>query len=78
MLYSNLHEKSLIGKVRNYVLGKTNDRKNSHYENLSEIINEELFEKIDINSEAFFILGNTISPITLKRFFKKLDKRICL
>lgn len=54
MLYSNLHEKSLIGKVRNYVLGKTNDRKNSHYENLSEIINEELFEKIDINSEAFF------------------------
>lgn len=62
------------GKVRNSVLGKTNEWKNSHYESLSEIINEELFEKIDINSEVFFSLGNTISPITLKRIFKNQIK----
>lgn len=61
-------------RIKNSVLGKSNPWKNNHYEILSEIINESLASKIDLNSERFFILGNTISPITLRRIFEEQIK----
>ena len=61
----NIHE-----KVRNSVLKYTEQWKNNHYELLAEIINEELSEKIPQQSEAFYALGNSISPITLKRLYE--------
>lgn len=57
-------------KVRNSVLGKSTMWKNNHYEVLSTIINDTLLDRISHNSENFYALGNTISQITLKRFFE--------
>lgn len=57
-------------QVKNSVLGYSNEWKNNHYEILSDIINERLSEKISHESEAFFSLGNSISPVTLKRIFE--------
>lgn len=61
-------------KVKNSLLGMTNEWKNSHFEALSEIINNELFVKIDNKSDSFYNLGNSISTITLKRLFKNQIK----
>lgn len=57
--------------VKNSVLSKTEKWKNSHYETLSQIINHNLTSKIEVNSELFFTLGNSVSAITLKRLYKK-------
>lgn len=57
--------------VKNSVLSKTEKWKNSHYETLSQIINHNLTNKIELNSELFFTLGNSVSAITLKRLYKK-------
>lgn len=57
-------------QVKNSVLGFADTWKSNHYEILSEIINERLSEKITHESEAFFSLGNSISPVTLKRIFE--------
>ena len=43
--------------VKNSVLSKTEKWKNSHYETLSQIINHNLTNKIELNSELFSRLG---------------------
>ena len=55
--------------VRNSVLGFVDQWKQGHYETLSDLINEKLGKKIELNSPKYFNLGNTISAIIPKRLF---------
>lgn len=49
--------------------------KQSHYQQISAIINQELQNSALLKGERLYQLGNTISPITLRRFFEnKYDK----
>ncbi len=57
-------------KVKNTILGITSDWKTSHYNTLAQVINEHLINCDALQGEKKFELGNTISPITLKRFFE--------
>ena len=57
-------------KVKNSILGAAPVWKNNHYEVLSNIVNDGLSSKITTESEHFFTLGNTISQITIKRFYE--------
>lgn len=57
-------------KIRNSVLGNVAEWKRSHYIILSEIIKEELSFSDQLKNDKRFELGNTISHITLQRFFE--------
>lgn len=57
-------------KVKDSVLGKVDEWKRSHYIILSEIIKEELASSEELKDDKKFELGNTISHITLQRFFE--------
>ena len=57
-------------KVKDSVLGKVQDWKRSHYIILSEIIKDELASSEELKNDKKFELGNTISHITLQRFFE--------
>ncbi|RKS97356.1 hypothetical protein [Chryseobacterium defluvii] len=57
-------------KVKNSVLGNVNEWKRSHYIILSEIIKEELSEAEELKGGKKFEIGNTISHVTLQRFFE--------
>lgn len=57
-------------KVKDSVLGNVGDWKRSHYIILSEIIKEELAHSEQLKNDKIFELGNTISHITLQRFFE--------
>lgn len=57
-------------KVKDSVLGKVQEWKRSHYIILSEIIKDELALSEELKHNKKFELGNTISHITLQRFFE--------
>ncbi|GAB0156657.1 hypothetical protein CHRYSEOSP005_19240 [Chryseobacterium sp. Alg-005] len=57
-------------KVKNSVLGNVGEWKRSHYIILSEIIKEELSEAEELKGGKKFEIGNTISHVTLQRFFE--------
>lgn len=57
-------------KVKDSVLGNVDEWKRSHYIILSEVIKEELAQSEQLKNEKIFELGNTISHITLQRFFE--------
>ncbi len=56
--------------VKNSLLGYSDVWKTSHYNTLSNIINESLMKNPILKGEKKFQIGNTISAITLKRFFE--------
>ena len=58
-------------KLYNHHLSQIENWKRSHYIILSEIINEELENSEELQGEKKFKLGNSISFVTLQRFFKK-------
>ena len=51
-------------------LGLVEEWNNSHYQSLSEIINNELSKSEILKNDKAFELGKTISSITLKRFYE--------
>ena len=57
-------------KVKNSVLGNVNEWKRSHYIILSEIIKDELSDAEELKGGKKFEIGNTISHVTLQRFFE--------
>lgn len=57
-------------KIQDSVLGMVNEWKRSHYIILSEIIKDELALSEELKDDKRFELGNTISHITLQRFFE--------
>ncbi|SIQ27727.1 hypothetical protein SAMN05880574_10957 [Chryseobacterium sp. RU37D] len=57
-------------KVKNSVLGNVDEWKRSHYIILSEIIKKELSEAEELKGRKKFEIGNTISYVTLQRFFE--------
>ena len=57
-------------KVKNSVLGRVTEWKRSHYIILSEIIKDELSESEELQAGKKFEIGNTISHVTLQRFFE--------
>jgi len=57
-------------KVQDSVLGNVQEWKRSHYIILSEIIKEELALSDQLKDDKKFEIGNTISHITLQRFFE--------
>ncbi|MDH6252724.1 hypothetical protein M2347_002451 [Chryseobacterium sp. H1D6B] len=57
-------------KVKNSVLGNVDEWKRSHYIILSEIIKDELSESEELKGVKKFEIGNTISHVTLQRFFE--------
>ncbi|MDN5477335.1 MAG: hypothetical protein L0G39_10415 [Chryseobacterium sp.] len=57
-------------KVRNSVLGNVSEWKRSHYIILSEIIKDELSDSEELKGGKKFEIGNTISHVTLQRFFE--------
>ncbi|GEN70536.1 MULTISPECIES: hypothetical protein [Chryseobacterium] len=70
-IYNSIREE--VGKhekVRNSVLGNVNEWKRSHYIILSEIIKDELSEAEELKGGKKFEIGNTISHVTLQRFFE--------
>lgn len=70
-IYNSIREEVVKhSKVRNSVLGNVNEWKRSHYIILSEIIKEELSESEELKGEKKFEIGNTISHVTLQRFFE--------
>lgn len=56
--------------VQNSILGNSNPWKRSHYIILSEIIRDELSKREELQNQRKFDLGNSISHITLQRFFE--------
>lgn len=70
-IYNSIREEVVKhSKVRNSVLGNVNEWKRSHYIILSEIIKEELSEAEQLKGGKKFEIGNTISHVTLQRFFE--------
>ncbi|MCJ7934978.1 MAG: hypothetical protein MUW56_15480 [Chryseobacterium sp.] len=70
-IYNSIREEVVKhSKVRNSVLGNVNEWKRSHYIILSEIIKEELSEAEELKGGRKFEIGNTISHVTLQRFFE--------
>ncbi|MCY0967675.1 hypothetical protein [Chryseobacterium wangxinyae] len=56
--------------IQDSILGKVHQWKRSHYIILSEIIKDELASSEEMKYDKKFELGNTISHITLQRFFE--------
>lgn len=70
-IYNSIREEVVKhSKVKNSVLGNVNEWKRSHYIILSEIIKEELSEAEELKGGKKFEIGNTISHVTLQRFFE--------
>ena len=70
-IYNLIKEEiTLHPKVKNSVLENSKPWKRSHYIILSEIIRQELSHNEELQNERKFELGNTISHITLQRFFE--------
>lgn len=70
-IYNSIKEEVVKhSKVKDSVLGKVYEWKRSHYIILSEIIKDELALSPILKDEKIFELGNTISHITLQRFFE--------
>ncbi|AKK73333.1 hypothetical protein OK18_12575 [Chryseobacterium gallinarum] len=70
-IYNSIREEVVKhSKVRNSVLGNVKEWKRSHYIILSEIIKEELSEAEELKGGKKFEIGNTISHVTLQRFFE--------
>ncbi|CAA7386138.1 hypothetical protein [Chryseobacterium fistulae] len=70
-IYNSIREEVIKhSKVKNSVLGNVKEWKRSHYIILSEIIKEELSESEELKGVKKFEIGNTISHVTLQRFFE--------
>lgn len=70
-IYNSIREEVVNhSKVKNSVLGNVGEWKRSHYIILSEIIKEELSEAEELKGGKKFEIGNTISHVTLQRFFE--------
>lgn len=70
-IYNSIREEiTKHPKVKNSVLGKVNEWKRSHYIILSEIIKDELSASEELKGGKKFEIGNTISHVTLQRFFE--------
>ncbi|MDQ0780447.1 hypothetical protein [Chryseobacterium sp. W4I1] len=70
-IYNSIREEiEKHSKVKNSVLGNVNEWKRSHYIILSEIIKDELSEAEELKGGKKFEIGNTISHVTLQRFFE--------
>ncbi|PTT43161.1 hypothetical protein DBR28_01040 [Chryseobacterium sp. HMWF028] len=70
-IYNSIREEVVKhSKVRNSVLGNVSEWKRSHYIILSEIIKDELSEAEELKGGKKFEIGNTISHVTLQRFFE--------
>lgn len=70
-IYNSIREEIMRHpKVENSVLGNVSEWKRSHYIILSEIIKEELSEAEELKGGKKFEIGNTISHVTLQRFFE--------
>lgn len=70
-IYNSIKEKvAKHPKIQDSVLGTVNEWKRSHYIILSEIIKAELASSEELKNDKRFELGNTISHITLQRFFE--------
>ncbi len=57
-------------QVANSILGYTDQWKSSHYNTLATLVSESLMKSSLLQGEKKFELGNTISGMTLKRFFE--------
>ncbi|MBL7881403.1 MAG: hypothetical protein JNN23_16340, partial [Chryseobacterium gambrini] len=70
-IYNSIREEVIKHpKVKNSVLGNVQEWKRSHYIILSEIIKDELSEAEELKGGKKFEIGNTISHVTLQRFFE--------
>lgn len=70
-IYNSIREEvTKHSKIRNSVLGNVKEWKRSHYIILSEIIKDELSESEELKGGKRFEIGNTISHVTLQRFFE--------
>ncbi|MCW3161459.1 hypothetical protein [Chryseobacterium oryctis] len=70
-IYNSIREEIVKHfKVKNSVLGNVSIWKRSHYIILSEIIKAELSEAEELKGGKKFEIGNTISHVTLQRFFE--------
>lgn len=70
-IYNSIREEVVKhSKVNNSVLGNVDEWKRSHYIILSEIIKDELSESEEMKGGKKFEIGNTISHVTLQRFFE--------
>lgn len=70
-IYNSIREEvGKHSKVKNSVLGNVDEWKRSHYIILSEIIKEELSDAEELKGGKKFEIGNTISHVTLQRFFE--------
>lgn len=70
-IYNSIKDEVLKhSKIQDSVLGKVEQWKRSHYIILSEIIKDELALSEELKNDKKFELGNTISHITLQRFFE--------
>jgi hypothetical protein len=70
-IYNSIREEvAKHSKVKNSVLGNVDEWKRSHYIILSEIIKDELSEAEELKGGKKFEIGNTISHVTLQRFFE--------
>jgi hypothetical protein len=70
-IYNSIREEVIKhSKVKNSVLGNVDEWKRSHYIILSEIIKDELSESEEMKGGKKFEIGNTISHVTLQRFFE--------
>jgi hypothetical protein len=70
-IYNSIREEVVKhSKVRNSVLGNVDEWKRSHYIILSEIIKDELSDAEELKGGKKFEIGNTISHVTLQRFFE--------
>lgn len=70
-IYNSIREEvAKHSKVRDSVLGNVSEWKRSHYIILSEIIKDELSEAEELKGGKKFEIGNTISHVTLQRFFE--------
>lgn len=70
-IYNSIKEDILKhNKVSNSVLGNNSGWKRSHFVILSEIIKDELATSEELRDQKKFELGNTISHVTLQRFFE--------
>ncbi len=71
VIYNSIRKDILNNpKIKNSVLGMVKEWKRSHYIILSEIISEKLASCEELQDEKKYELGNTISHITLQRFFE--------
>lgn len=70
-IYNSIREEvEKHSKVKNSVLGNVSEWKRSHYIILSEIIKDELSDAEELKGGKKFEIGNTISHVTLQRFFE--------